>query len=443
MAVGKQMKKNKIKKVNYWLGSIIRLFIFILFCSALSCQNIDRNASTENRLLEILNNDSAKPLFLHDHDELMAFLKDFPRDAYNLYSTKNGFSYFIEKDKKIDGIKKAVSSGQVWEEDFIQIMAKYIRPGSTVIDAGAFIGTHTLAMAKLTGRHGRVYAFEPQKKVFRELVFNLIENNVHNVTPLRFALGEDIRIVEMEKPVNGLEGLVKVGQGGDQVELRTLDSFSLRNVSFIKIDVEGYEANVIEGSRETIANNRNPPILIEIWGDVEKVFNMLEDFGYSVTPLPHRDYLALPAPDYLLGSTISFANSGNADQFKSGWWSSAEPWGSWTIGNTADIVLPLTKVPKKDLVLNGMVKAYINEKNPQQEIAVIINGRQIDRWIFRHGDIQQRKAAIPVSLLQGFVDRPILHITFQMKNPISPSDLKFSDDKRLLGLAVYKVIIQE
>jgi len=106
MAVGKQMKKNKIKKVNYWLGSIIRLFIFILFCSALSCQNIDRNASTENRLLEILNNDSAKPLFLHDHDELMAFLKDFPRDAYNLYSTKNGFSYFIEKDKKIDGIKR-------------------------------------------------------------------------------------------------------------------------------------------------------------------------------------------------------------------------------------------------------------------------------------------------------------------------------------------------
>ena len=436
------MKKNKIEKVNDWLDSIKPLFIFILFCSALSCRNIDRNASIEYRLLEILNNDSAKPLFLHDHDELMAFLKDFPHDAYNLYSTKNGFSYFIEKDEEIDGIKQVVSLGQVWEEDFIQVMAKYIRPGSTVIDAGAFIGTHTHAMAKLTGRNGRVYAFEPQKIVFRELVFNLIENNVHNVIPLRFALGADIRIVEMEKPINGREGLVKVGQGGDQVELRTLDSFNLRNVSFIKIDVEGYEANVLEGSRETIANNRNPPILIEIW-DTDKVFNMLEDFGYSVTPLPVRDFLALPVPDYPLGSTISFTNSGNADQFKSGWWSSAEPWGSWTIGNTADLILPLTEVPKKDLVLNSMVKAYINEKNLQQEIAVIINGRQIDRWIFRHGDIQQRKATIPVSLLQGFVGRPILHITFQMKNPISPSDLNISKDKRLLGLGVYKVIVQE
>jgi FkbM family methyltransferase len=454
-AVGKQTER--IKSGVLSRPDVVRLFFVLgLFCLALSCQNADLRASTERRLLEFLESDSAKTLLLHDHQELLAFLKNFPREQYNLCSTKNGFSFFIEKEEHLDGIKQIVSAGQVWEEDFIELMAEYIRPGSAVVDAGAYIGTHTLAMARLVGRQGRVYAFEPQKKVFRELVFNLIENDIHSVTPLRFALGEACRIIEMDSPVNGLEAIVKVGKGGDQAELRTLDSFKLRNVSFLKIDVEGYEDNVLEGARQTIARNRRPPILIEIMGSahyfsgspetrtrVDKTLHKLEAYGYAVTPLQHRDYLALPAPDYPLGSTLSFADSGNAHQFKSSWWLSAEPWGCWARGYAADLVLPLLRLPKKDLLLVGLVKAYVDEKNPQQEVEVIINDRPMARWVIRNGEAQQKKAVIPVSLWREITGKPILRIAFQTKNPRSPAQSKSSADKRLLGLGVFKLAVRE
>jgi FkbM family methyltransferase len=413
--------------------------VFILICLALSCRNLNHDNIVEERLSEYLNSDSAKTLLLHDHRELLAYLKEFPRDQYNLCPTKNGFSYFIDKTGRHGGIKQFVSKGLVWEEAFFELMAKYIRPGSAVIDAGAFIGTHSLAMAKMTGPRGRVYAFEPQKKVFRELVFNLIENHAQNVTPLRFALGDNNRIVEMEKPKNGHEATVRVGQGGDQVELRTLDSFKLRDISFMKIDVEGYEDQVLEGARQTLADNLYPPILIENVGTAHR----LEDYGYTVRPLEYRDYLALPAPDYQLGSIISFIHSGNADQFKSGFWLKAESWGSWINGKTADVVLPLSQVPQRDLMLIGKVKGYVNEEIQRQEVKVLINSRLIARWDFRKGELEEKKAVIPISLLRESVARPIIRITFQIEKPISPAMLKLSPDKRLLGLGVNELTIRE
>ena len=410
-----------------------------LLCLLISCRTEDRQAPVEDRLSEFLDNDLARPLLLQDHQELLAYLMAFPRDDYILRSTSNGFSYFIEKSPRLDGIKQVISGGQVWEGYFIELMARYIKPGTAVVDAGAYIGTHSLAMARLVGPRGRVYAFEPQKKVFRELVFNLIENRVRNVIPLRFALGEANRIIEMEKPVDGLEGLVKVGRGGDPAELRTLDSFHLKDVSFLKIDVEDYEDPVLEGARKTIAANHNPPILIEKTGSRHR----LEDYGYAVTPLEHRDYIALPAPPYRLGSIISFTDSGNAGQSRSGSWGPPEAWGSWTTGTTADLVLPIPQLPQNDLILTGVVKAYVSGRNPRQEVEVSVNGRVIDRWVFRDGSLQQRKARIPASVLRDYFIKPLIRGTFQIKNPVSPAELGLAGDKRPLGLGVQELTVRE
>lgn len=405
----------------------------------LSCGKAGRRVPAQDRLSLILGHDLAKPILLDDQQELLAYLRAFPRSQYDLRATRNGFSFFIDKAPRLDGIKQVVASGRVWEEDFIELMARHIKRGTAVIDAGAYIGTHSLAMARLVGPNGRVYAFEPQKKVFRELVFNIIENDVPNVIPLRFALGEASRLIEMDKPVDGLEGIVKVGQGGDPVELRTLDSFHLGDVSFIKIDVEGYEDKILSGARQTIAASHLPPVLIESVGDRR----LLEDYGYSVIPLEPRDYLALPAPPYKLGSIISFTDSGNAGPFKSGPWSSAEPWGSWAIGSSAGLVLPLPQVPQKDLVLSGLVMAYVNDRNPSQEVEVLANGNRIDRWIFRSGELRKKKLRIPASLLQSFSIKPLLRLTFRIDKPVSPAELGLSDDMRPLGLGIQELTVRE
>lgn len=410
-----------------------------LLLMAVSCREASRPVSPGDRLAGFLAHEAARPLLLRDHRELLAYLLDFPRDRYDLKTTANGFSFFIERAGPLDGIKQVIAGGSDWENYFVDLMACHIKPGSAAIDIGAYIGTHALAMSRLVGPEGRVYAFEPQKKVFRELVYNLIENNVENVVPLRFALGEADRIVEMDAPVDGLEGLVKVGRGGDPVELRTLDSFHLEDVSFLKIDVEGYDELVLEGARQTIAANGHPPILVENVGGRQ----LLESYGYAVTPLEPRDFLALPAPPYEPGWVISFAAPGNADKYKSAWWSDAEDWGAWTTGTVANLVFPLPRLPQNDLVLAGVVKGYVNERHPRQEVAVLANGLRVERWIFRNGSWQQIQVRIPASALEKPALKPVLFISFQIADPVSPAQLRLSADERALGLGVRELVVRE
>ncbi len=83
---------------------------------------------------------------------------------------------------------------------------------------------------------GNVWAFEPQKKVHAELVRNIALNDLHNVKAPRMAISSKPGTVHMQ-PVGTTDGRTHVGKEGEEVEARTVDSFHLRNVSLIKIDV--------------------------------------------------------------------------------------------------------------------------------------------------------------------------------------------------------------
>lgn len=236
--------------------------------------------------------------------ELREYLAKLPEAAYKEYRLDPVGRFYVDDEK--DFIKKFIVQNKVWEPWLLVQFAKHVKPGSTVIDAGAHIGIHTVTLAKLVGRRGRVYAFEPQRKVYRELVFNLRLNNIENAVPLRYALGNTTGLIEMDPPVAGNEGGTPVGHGGDRVELRTLDSFGLKNVSLIKIDVEHHEDFLLEGAQLTIARSR-PVILVEILGgydhdnpapDARKRIDAtkarLESFGYKVQRIYGPDYLAVP-----------------------------------------------------------------------------------------------------------------------------------------------------
>ena len=89
--------------------------------------------------------------------------------------------------------------------------------------------------------------------------------------------------------VNGVEEFRKV-------PVKTLDSFNLKDIGFIKIDVEGFEEKVIRGGLLTIISNNYPPILFECWragqiaqdGTVftqekrDSLFNLLRTLGYEI-----------------------------------------------------------------------------------------------------------------------------------------------------------------
>jgi FkbM family methyltransferase len=241
---------------------------------------------------------------LAEQAELREYLAKLPDGVYKEYPLDPVGRFYVDNDQ--DFIKRLIVKNQVWEPWLLAQFAKHVRPGSTVIDAGAHIGVHTVTLAKLAGRRGRVYAFEPQRKIYRELVFNLRLNGLGNVVPLRYALGHTTATVEMDPILASNEGGTHVGRGGDRVEMRTLDSFGFRDVSLIKIDVEHHEDFMLEGAQLTIARSR-PVILIEIVGgsnhdkpepDVKKAIDAtkarLESMGYKVQRIYGPDYVALP-----------------------------------------------------------------------------------------------------------------------------------------------------
>jgi FkbM family methyltransferase len=257
--------------------------------------------SNPNEVDEALLRSLAPPA---EQAELREYLARLPDGVYKEYPLDPVGRFYVDDEK--DFVKKFIVKNQVWEPWLLVQFAKHLKPGSTVIDAGAHIGVHTVTLAKLVGRRGRVYAFEPQRKLYRELVFNLRLNNIENAVPLRYALGHTTGLTEMDPPVPGNEGSTHVGRGGDRVELRALDSFAFKNVSLIKIDVEHYEDFLLEGAQLTIARSR-PVILIEIMGghdhdnpapDVRKAIDAtkarLESLGYRVQRIYGPDYLAMP-----------------------------------------------------------------------------------------------------------------------------------------------------
>lgn len=135
------------------------------------------------------------------------------------------------------------------------------------IDVGANMGEYSYWMA----RHARgVVAFEPNTDLWPSLVRLAgrkvrLESAALSRTPgpgaFRYVQSNTgVATVEPSNLLSMVEDRASVRQR--TVDLRTLDSYSLDNVSFIKIDVEGHEEAVIEGARETLRRNR-PVLLIE------------------------------------------------------------------------------------------------------------------------------------------------------------------------------------
>lgn len=258
---------------------------------------------TENP--NLLDESVLAPALLDDRARIVEYLAEFPEEQYEIVDVPQLGKFYLDDNPA--WVKRFLRTGRIWEPKVQRVMARHAAPGTTALDIGAHIGSHTLALARMVGPDGAVYAFEPQKKIFRELVKNLELNGLHNVVPLRFAVGASHEVIEMS-PTEGRDGLMQVGAGGDEAELRTLDSFGFRNVSLIKIDVEGYELAVLQGAVETI-RAWHPAIVVEILAGeiyeqapaelrahVEATRELFDQLGYELIRISCEggcDYLGL------------------------------------------------------------------------------------------------------------------------------------------------------
>ncbi len=197
-----------------------------------------------------------------------------------------------------------------WNPAEYQAFRAAVRPGDVVLDVGANVGAYTLLFGQWVKPGGRVYAFEPAPDAFAGLVRHVELNGLTDVvTFVRAAAGErsgKVRIVS-----DGIAGTNRVAfaaddAGGEEVRAVSLDDFCGREgitPALVKIDVEGWELEVLRGARETLRRGGDrlalfvelhPAAFRELGMTREDVAAALDDLGLRVEPLgPCDDPLAL------------------------------------------------------------------------------------------------------------------------------------------------------
>jgi FkbM family methyltransferase len=153
--------------------------------------------------------------------------------------------------------------------------AAYLKPGMKVIDVGANIGVYSILAQQRVGNTGYVWAFEPSSESYRRLLKNLALNKCDRVQPAQTALSarSDTPFVLRSDPGFGdayrylAPSQETGGATGETVPAVTLDLYASRNgiaaVDFIKVDVEGCEYMVFQGSQELLASSPNAVVMFE------------------------------------------------------------------------------------------------------------------------------------------------------------------------------------
>ncbi|MNK33139.1 Methyltransferase domain protein [compost metagenome] len=140
----------------------------------------------------------------------------------------------------------------------------------SIIDVGANIGEVSLGLA-YRYPNASVYGFEPHPVTFQKLKNNHSLNQMKNVQLLNLGLGSKKSEVHFEERAIGNPGMNRVtadpGKSAHQIQITTLDSFIAENqvpeVSVIKIDVEGYEHEVLKGAVDLLTHTK-PVLFIEL-----------------------------------------------------------------------------------------------------------------------------------------------------------------------------------
>lgn len=207
--------------------------------------------------------------------------------GYNqLAEAVDGYCLYNKNDTYIGKAIEKYGEYSALEMTFLKQLCGF---GDLIVEIGANIGTHTVALAKQVGQQGKVLAFEPQRLVFQTLCANIALNSLKNVDCHWAAMGAENSMVTVPEPdpctQNNFGGVSLLNvQQGQQIRCHTLDSLlSLPQVKLIKIDVEGMEAEVLQGGKQLIQKFK--PLLYIENDRIEKsaeLMQLINSLGYRM-----------------------------------------------------------------------------------------------------------------------------------------------------------------
>jgi len=200
------------------------------------------------------------------------------------------FGFKIHLDPLFDkNIENVIYERGVYEFGTVSVLQDFLNIGDTFVDVGANIGWLSLVGAKQVGQNGHVLAFEPVPTTFDILESNKIINNFNQIKLHQFALGnseETVTIYPEKENRGGASILNHQSENGVEIKVNKLDNLDLKTkINVIKIDVEGFELDVLKGAIGTIKKDK-PKLIIEHsiqrnnTAEQYEIYNWLMDLGF-------------------------------------------------------------------------------------------------------------------------------------------------------------------
>lgn len=184
-------------------------------------------------------------------------------------------------------IGRYTATNTQWEAWLQPYMTPFGDKSTIALDIGANIGTHTRHLADL---FGSVYAFEPSSNTREILAANM--EGYSNVIIRGEAIGDTTGTARLAVETrNRGASHITDKESGELVDLIRLDDLTFpARVSFMKVDVEGFEKQVFRGATDLIASDR-PVIAYEDYEDTTK---LIKSFGYRTHRVGWSDYIGIP-----------------------------------------------------------------------------------------------------------------------------------------------------
>ena len=189
------------------------------------------------------------------------------------------------------------------ELEIINCLKTFANKNKVFIDCGAHMGVYSILLAD---GFKQVFAFEAQRRTYFQLCGNIFINEKQNITPYSLGIAEttDIRTLYIVSEDGGGSTFCSSDMPvlkKETVEIKALDDLDIpkNNIGLIKLDVEGYELNIIRGALQTLKESHYPPIAFESNPGREKyaarqsLFKELKNLNYEIKQFPTFDNMFL------------------------------------------------------------------------------------------------------------------------------------------------------
>lgn len=199
-------------------------------------------------------------------------------------------------------VSDSLRQNKLFEKFLLSYISTFIPKNKNMMDIGSNIGIYSIIYNYILDKNTKIYAFEPQEKIYNCIVNNITLNNCDKIIAYNYGLSDknEVKYMNANYDTKDNFGAFRIVDNEDisnkllKIETKIGDELNLTNIGFIKIDVEGYELEVLNGLKNTISRDM-PYILIEIHQsskNCNRTIKYIYDFGY-------RKYLRLSHCDFL------------------------------------------------------------------------------------------------------------------------------------------------